>query len=33
VMAGLFYASIIVVLVDFFLLAPLERRGAHWRVF
>jgi len=33
VMAGLFYASVIVVLVDFFLLAPLERRGAHWRVF
>jgi NitT/TauT family transport system permease protein len=33
VMAGLFYASVIVVLVDFLLLAPLERRGAHWRVF
>ncbi len=33
VMAGLFFASVIVVLVDFLLLAPLERRGAHWRVF
>ncbi len=33
VMAGLFFASVIVVLVDLLLLAPLERRGAHWRVF
>lgn len=33
VMAGLFFASVIVVVVDLLLLAPLERRGAHWRVF
>ncbi|MFI4982845.1 MAG: ABC transporter permease, partial [Nevskiales bacterium] len=33
VMAGLFFASVIVVFVDLLLLAPLERRGAHWRVF
>jgi hypothetical protein len=32
-MAGLFFASIMVVLVDLLLLAPLERRSAHWRVF
>lgn len=33
VMAGLFYASVIVVAIDRFVLSPLERKGAHWRVF
>lgn len=32
-MAGLFYAGVITVLIDFFVLAPLERKGSHWRVF
>ena len=33
IMAGLFFASVVVLLVDFAILAPLERRGSHWRVF
>lgn len=33
IMAGLFFAAAIVVVVDFLVLAPLERIGAHWRVF
>jgi len=33
IMAGLFFAAAIVVVVDFLVLAPLERRGSHWRVF
>jgi NitT/TauT family transport system permease protein len=33
IMAGLFFAAVIVVVVDFAILAPLERRGSHWRVF
>ena len=33
IMAGLFFASVIVLLVDIIILAPLERRGSHWRVF
>lgn len=33
VMAGLFFASLIVVVLDLLVLAPLERRGQHWRVF
>jgi NitT/TauT family transport system permease protein len=33
IMAGLFFAAAIVVAVDFLVLAPLERRGSHWRVF
>ena len=33
IMAGLFFASVIVVVVDVVILAPLERRGSHWRVF
>jgi NitT/TauT family transport system permease protein len=33
IMAGLFFAAAIVVIVDFVILAPLERRGSHWRVF
>jgi len=33
VMAGLFFAGIVVVLTDLVLLAPLERRSSHWRVF
>jgi NitT/TauT family transport system permease protein len=33
IMAGLFFAAAIVVTVDFLILAPLERRGSHWRVF
>jgi NitT/TauT family transport system permease protein len=33
IMAGLFFAAAIVVIVDFLVLAPLERRGSHWRVF
>lgn len=32
-MAGLFYAGVITVIIDFFVLAPLERKGSHWRVF
>jgi NitT/TauT family transport system permease protein len=33
IMAGLFFAAAIVVIADFLVLAPLERRGSHWRVF
>ncbi len=33
IMAGLFFAAVIVVLIDVVILAPLERRGSHWRVF
>jgi NitT/TauT family transport system permease protein len=33
IMAGLFFAALIVVVVDLVILAPLERRGSHWRVF
>lgn len=33
VMAGLFFAGIVVVIADLVLLAPLERRASHWRVF
>lgn len=33
IMAGLFFASVIVVVIDLLVLAPLERRGSHWRVF
>lgn len=33
IMAGLFFASVIVIVVDLLVLAPLERRGSHWRVF
>lgn len=33
IMAGLFFAAIIVVAIDLAILAPLERRGSHWRVF
>ena len=33
IMAGLFFAALIVVVVDLVVLAPLERRGSHWRVF
>jgi NitT/TauT family transport system permease protein len=33
IMAGLFFAAIVVVVVDLLILAPLERRGSHWRVF
>lgn len=33
VMAGLFFAGIVVVVADLVLLAPLERRASHWRVF
>ncbi len=33
IMAGLFFAAVIVVLVDLLILAPLERSGSHWRVF
>jgi NitT/TauT family transport system permease protein len=33
IMAGLFFASVIVVVVDLLVLAPLERRGSHWRMF
>lgn len=32
-MAGLLYAGVITVIIDFFVLAPLERKGSHWRVF
>jgi NitT/TauT family transport system permease protein len=32
-MAGLLFAGIITVLIDFFVLGPLERKGSHWRVF
>lgn len=33
IMAGLFFAAAIVLLFDLVILAPLERRGSHWRVF
>ena len=33
IMAGLFFAAFIVVVVDLVILVPLERRGSHWRVF
>jgi NitT/TauT family transport system permease protein len=33
IMAGLFFAAAIVLLFDLIILAPLERRGSHWRVF
>lgn len=33
IMAGLFFASVIVVVIDLLVLAPLERRGSHWRMF
>ncbi len=33
IMTGLFFASVIVLLVDIVILAPLERRGSHWLVF
>jgi NitT/TauT family transport system permease protein len=33
IMGGLFFASVIVVVIDLLILAPLERRGSHWRMF
>lgn len=32
-MAGLLFAAILTVIIDFLVLAPLERKGSHWRVF
>lgn len=33
IMSGLFFAAAIVLLFDLVILAPLQRRGSHWRVF
>lgn len=33
IMAGLLFASVVVVVIDLVILAPLERRGSHWRMF
>ena len=33
IMGGLLSAAVIVVVLDLVVLAPLERRGSHWRVF
>ncbi len=32
-MAGLFVAAVVTLVFDFLILAPMERKGAHWRVF
>ena len=32
-MAGLFFAGLVTIVIDFFVLAPIERKGSHWRVF
>lgn len=33
IMAGLLFASLVVIMLDLLLLGPVERRGSHWRVF
>lgn len=32
-MAGLFYAAVITLILDFVVMRPLERKGSHWRAF